>query len=49
MEIQSSFTNHGYLHNAVWEALYDFKIKRAQDQEARHNQFFFQNIPNVRL
>ena len=33
------FTNHGYLHGAVWKALYNFKIKRAQ--EARHNQFFF--------
>ena len=29
---------------AVWKALYDFKIKRAQ--EARHNQFFFQNVQN---
>ena len=28
----------------VWKALYNFKIKRAQ--EARHNQFFFQNIQN---
>ena len=26
----------------VWKALYNFKIKRAQD--ARHNQFFFQNV-----
>ena len=26
----------------VWKALYNFKIKRAQ--EARHNQFFFQNF-----
>ena len=25
-----------------WKALYNFKIKRAQ--EARHNQFFFQNV-----
>ena len=24
--------------------LYNFQIKRAQ--EARHNQFFFQNVPN---
>ena len=32
--------NHGYLHSAVWKALYSFKIKR--DQRARHNQFFFQ-------
>ena len=38
------FTNHGYLHSAVWKALYNFKIKRAQ--EARHNQFFFQNVQN---
>ena len=28
----------------VLKALYNFKIKRAQ--EARHNQFFFQNIQN---
>ena len=26
----------------VWKALYNFKIKRAL--EARHNQFFFQNV-----
>ena len=26
----------------VWKALYNFKIKRAQD--ARHNQLFFQNV-----
>ena len=38
------FTNHGYLHSAVWKALHNFKIKRAQ--EARHNQFFFQNVQN---
>ena len=38
------FTNNGYLHSAVWKALYNFKIKRAQ--EARHNQFFFQNVQN---
>ena len=38
------FTNDGYLHSAVWKALYNFKIKRAQ--EARHNQFFFQNVQN---
>ena len=25
-----SFTNPGYLHSAVWKALYNFKIKRAQ-------------------
>ena len=30
--------NHGYLHSAVWKALHDVKIKRAQ--RARHNQFF---------
>ena len=38
------FTNHGYLHSAVWKALYNFKIKRAQ--QARHNQFFIQNVQN---
>ena len=37
-------TNHGYLHSAVWKALYNFKIKRAQEE--RYNQFFFKNIPN---
>ena len=36
------FTNHGYLHSAVWNALYNFKIKK--DQEARDNQFLFQNV-----
>ena len=38
------FTNHGYFHSAAWKALYNFKMKRAQ--EARHNQFFFQNVQN---
>ena len=38
------FTNHGYLHSPVWKALYNFKIKRAQ--ETRHNKFFFQNVQN---
>ena len=28
----------------VWKALYNFKIKRPQ--EARHDQFFFQNVQN---
>ena len=47
MKFTSKFNhdfNHGYLHGAVWKALYNFEIKRAQ--EARHNQFFFQNIQN---
>ena len=34
-------TNHGYLHSDL-KILYDFKIKRGQEQ--RHNQFFFQNL-----
>ena len=38
------FTNYGYMHSAVWKAWWNFKIKRAQ--EARHNQFFFQNVQN---
>ena len=38
------FISNGYLHSAVWKALYNFMIKRAQ--EARHNQFFFQNVQN---
>ena len=41
-KLNHDFTNHGYLHSAAWKALYSFKIKRSQ--EARHNQFFFQNI-----
>ena len=41
LKFNHNFTNHGYLYSAVWKALYNFKIKRAQ--EARHNQFFFQN------
>ena len=32
------------IRTVVWKALYNFKIKRAQ--EARHNQFFFQNVQN---
>ena len=38
------FTNHGYLHSAISKALYNFKIKRAQ--EARNKQLFFQNVQN---
>ena len=38
------FTNHGYLHSAIWKALYNFKIKRAQ--EAGDNQLLFQNVQN---
>ena len=41
------FTNHGYLRSAVWKGLYNFKIKRAQ--EARYNQFFFQNVQNNKI
>ena len=41
-KLNYGFTNHGYLHSAVWKVLKNFKIKRAQ--EVRHNQFFFQNI-----
>ena len=40
------FTNDGYLHGAIWKTLYNFKIKRAQ--KARHNQFFFQNVQEMR-
>ena len=43
-KINHYFTNHGYLHSAVWKALHNVKIKRAQ--EVRHNQFFFQNVQN---
>ena len=32
------------ISTAVWKVLYNFKIKRSQ--EARHNQFFFQNVQN---
>ena len=35
---------YGYLHSAVWKDLQDFKVKRAQ--EARDNQFLFQNVQN---
>ena len=38
------FTDHGYLHSAVWKASYNFKVKRAQ--EARDDQFLFQNLKN---
>ena len=37
--------NHGYLHSAVSEALYNFN-KRKRAQVARDNQFLFQNIQN---
>ena len=45
-KINHYFTNHGYLHSAVWKALHNVKIKRAQ--EAKHNQFFFQNVHKMR-
>ena len=38
------FTNHGYLHSAIWKAFHNFETKRAQ--EARHNHFFYQNVKN---
>ena len=44
LKFNHGFTNHGYLYSAVWKALHNVKIKRAQ--EARHNQFFFQNVQN---
>ena len=44
LKFNHGFTNHGYLHSAIWKALHNVKIKRAQ--EARHNQFFFQNVQN---
>ena len=38
------FTNHGYLHSAIWKAFHNFETKRAQ--EARHNHFFYQIVKN---
>ena len=35
------------MHSTVWKALHNFKIKRAQ--EARHYQFFFQNLQNYEI
>ena len=35
---------HGYLHCAIPKALYNFKVKSAN--EARDNLFLFQNIQN---
>ena len=32
------------ISTVVWNALYNFEIKRAQ--EAKHNQYFFQNVQN---
>ena len=31
------------VRTVVWKALYNFKIKRAQEED---NQFFFQNVQN---
>ena len=42
-----TLTTDGFLDSAVWKALYSFKIKSAQ--EARHNQFFFQNVQKMRF
>ena len=44
LKFNHGFTNHDYLHSAAWKDLYNFKINRAQD--ARRNQFFFQNVRN---
>ena len=30
-KFSNGFTNHNYLHSAVWKALYNFKTKRAQE------------------
>ena len=32
------------ISTVVWNALYNFEIKRAQ--EAKHNQYFFQSVQN---
>ena len=44
LKFNHGFTNHGYLHIAVWKVLYNIKIKKIQ--RARENQFFFQNVQN---
>ena len=44
LKLNQDFTNECYLHSTIWKSLYNFKIK--SDQEARHNQFFFQNAEN---
>ena len=44
IEINHDFTDHGYLHSAIWKALDKFNLKRAQ--EVRDKQFFFQNVQN---
>ena len=44
LKFNHTFTNHGYLQSPVWKTLYNFKIKRAQN--ARNNQFLFQNVWN---
>ena len=41
------FTNYSYLHSGLKKALYKLKIKRAQ--EARHDEFFFQNAQNNKI
>ena len=41
-QFNHNFTDHGYLHSAVWKALYNFEKKRTQ--EAKHNQIFFQYV-----
>ena len=33
------FTNHGYLHSAVWKSLYNFKIKEPRRQEITNFSF----------
>ena len=30
-----AFTNHGYLHSAAGKALYNFKVKRAQEAKEK--------------
>ena len=41
-----SIFNHGYLHSAVWKALYNFKIERAQ--ETKRNQYSFKIFKKTR-
>ena len=45
LKFRSKF-NHGYLHSAVWKALYSFKIKR--DQEARQPIFLSKKMRSLR-
>ena len=49
LKFNHAFTNHGYLHSAVWKALYNFKIKGAQKARYIITNFSFKMFKIMRF